>query len=384
MIDRPYYLKLLERAIAHSPIVAILGPRQVGKTTLARLFAQNKRVTIFDLESRPDRQQLSNPELVLGALEGLVIIDEIQILPELFSALRVLVDRSDKANYLILGSASPDVIRHTSQTLAGRVKFVDLPGFSLDEVEVNQWRKLWVRGGFPRSFLAPSDALSVDWRQDFIRTFLERDIPQLGITIPATAMRRFWSMLAHTHGQIWNASTLSRSMGLSDKTVRSYLDILTGTFMVRQLQPWFANISKRQVKSAKVYFRDSGLLHSLLGLSDERDLFGHPGVGASWEGFVLEEVGKVISPGDMYFWSTYQGAELDLFCNYRGRHFGIEAKFNEAPGPTKSMHIALEDLDLAHLWVIHPGQRTYPMNKNMTALSILDISSLAERLAVFD
>jgi predicted AAA+ superfamily ATPase len=384
MLDRPHYINQLEVGLSRSPIVALLGPRQVGKTTLAQSFATGKSATFFDLESEPDRQQLSNPELVLGALEGLVVIDEIQVMPQLFNVLRVLVDRSDKASYLILGSASPDLIRHTSQTLAGRVEFIELPGFSLEEVGLEPWRKLWVRGGFPRSFLAVTESNSTSWREGFIRTFLERDIPQLGIGIPAPAMRRFWTMLAHAHGQIWNASELARSMGLSGKTVRSYLDILTGTFMVRQLQPWFANIGKRQVKAPKVYLRDSGLLHHLLGLSNERDLFGHPGVGASWEGFALEEVLKIVPSHDAYYWATYAGAELDLMFTHRGQRFGVEMKFSEAPKPTKSMYIARSDLELRHLWVLHPGQNTYPMEEDMTMLSISDVSSLPDRLGAFD
>lgn len=384
MIDRPHYLQQLEVALARSPIVALLGSRQVGKTTLARAFTKGKKAIVFDLESVPDRQQLANPEFVLGAIEGLVVIDEIQVMPELFNALRVLVDRSDKARYLILGSASPDVIRHTSQTLAGRVEFIELTGFSIDEVGVDSWRKLWVRGGFPRSFLASSEADSAAWLSGFIKTFLERDIPQLGINVPATAMRRFWAMLAHTHGQTWNASAISRSMGLSDKTVRSYLDILTGTFMIRQLQPWFVNIGKRQVKTPKVYFRDTGLLHSLLGPTDERSLLRHPGVGPSWEGFALEEIFKVVSPSDAYFWATYAGAELDLMVFHRGQRFGFEMKFSEAPKSTRSMHVAIEDLELKHLWVVHPGQKTYPMHENITALSISDIPRLLERMDAFD
>ena len=383
MINRSHYLNQLDIALSRSPIVALIGSRQVGKTTLARAFTKGKNATFFDLESEPDRQQLANPELVLGALEGLVVIDEIQVMPQLFNVLRVLVDRSDQARYLILGSASPDLIRHTSQTLAGRVEFIELPGFSLAEVGLDSWRKLWVRGGFPRSFLARDEADSVAWKEGFVRTFLERDIPQLGITIPAIAMRRFWTMLSHTHGQTWNASGLAQSMGLSGKTVRSYLDILTGTFMVRQLQPWFTNIRKRQVKSPKIYFRDTGLLHHLLSLSDERDLLRHPSVGASWEGFALEEVLKTVSPSDAYFWATYAGAELDLLFNERGQRFGVEMKFSEAPKITKSMHVALEDLKLKHLWVLHPGQKTYPMTTNITSLAIYDLPTLPERINAF-
>ncbi|NOZ50723.1 MAG: ATP-binding protein [Chloroflexi bacterium] len=384
MIDRPHYLTQLEVATNRSPVVALLGPRQVGKTTLAQVFSQGKDATFFDLESEPDRQRLSNPELVLGALEGLIVIDEIQVMPHLFEVLRVLVDRSQQARYLILGSASPDIIRNTSETLAGRVEFIELPGFSLSETGPDLWRELWVRGGFPRSFLATSEENSMAWRTGFVKTFLERDIPQLGIRIPAAAMRRFWSMLSYYHGQTWNASELARNMGLSGKTVQSYLDILSGTFMVRQLQPWFANVTKRQVKAPKIYLRDTGILHTLLGLPDERALLGHPRVGASWEGFVLEEVLKAVDPLEAYFWATHAGAELDLLFFVRGQRYGVEVKFSEAPKLTKSMHIAQDDLNLNHLWVVHPGKHTYPMKNSITALSIVDIPNLPERIAVFN
>ena len=263
MIKRPYQIEHLSTATKRAPITALLGPRQCGKTTLARMFTENLSAVFFDLESRPDLRRLQNPELMLGSLDGIVVIDEVQIMPELFKVLRVLVDRpKNQARFLILGSASPDVVKNVSQTLAGRVEFVELAGFDLSETGSDSWKTLWLRGGFPRSFLAGSDEDSFAWRNAFIHTFLERDIPQLGITIPAAAMRRFWTMLAHYHGQTFNASQLGRSMGLSDKTIRSYLDILSGTFMVRQLQPWYENIAKRQVKAPKIYLRDTGLLHS--------------------------------------------------------------------------------------------------------------------------
>ena len=367
MITREYYLNRLAMAANRSPVTALLGPRQCGKTTLARAFALGKIATFFDLESQPDRQRLQNPELVLGSLTGLVVLDEIQLMPELFSVLRVLVDRPEsQAQYLILGSASPALVKQASETLAGRVEFVELSGFNFSEVGVEVWEQLWVRGGFPRAYLSASDEDSQTWREGYIRTFLERDIPQLGITIPATAMRRFWTMLAHYHGQILNASELARSMGVSDKTARSYLDILTGTFMVRQLQPWFENIGKRQVKSPKIYLRDSGLLHSLLGLTDTHSLLAHPKVGASWEGYVLEQVIQNLHPGETYFWATHGGAELDFFFIRDGRRFGVEVKYSEAPKITKSMWIALEDLGLDHLWVIYPGEHSYPADDRIT------------------
>lgn len=382
MLPRTHYLELVTTAIGRSPIAAILGPRQVGKTTLARLFIQGRQATYFDLESQPDIRRLQNPELALGALEGVVVIDEIQVMPELFAVLKVLADRpQNQCRFLILGSASPDILKNVSQTLAGRVEFIELAGFDVGEVGTERWEELWVRGGFPRAFLAGSDEDSAAWREGFIRTFLERDIPQLGITIPAPAMRRFWTMLAHYHGQTWNASELARAMGLADKTVRSYLDILTGTFMVRQLQPWYANVSKRQVKSPKIYLRDSGLLHSLLDLPDQHSLLAHPRVGASWEGFALEQVLQVVSPSQAYFWATQSGAELDLFFTQRGRRFGVEAKFSEAPSVTKSMQSAIDALDLHHLWIVHPGPHSYPVSDRISALALPDIASLPGQIS---
>lgn len=381
MIARSDYSQRIATAMSRSAIVALLGPRQVGKTTLARQYIEGRNETYFDLESQPDIRRLQNPELALGALGGVVVIDEIQIMPELFAVLKVLVDRpQNQARFLILGSASPDIIKNVSQTLAGRVEFIELAGFDLGEVGAERWEELWVRGGFPRAFLAGSDDDSAAWREGFIRTFLERDIPQLGITIPAPAMRRFWTMLAHYHGQTWNASELARSMGLADKTVRSYLDILTGTFMVRQLQPWYANIGKRQVKSPKIYLRDSGLLHSLLDLPDQYSLLAHPRVGASWEGFALEQVLQTIRPSQAYFWATQSGAELDLFFTQRGRHFGVEAKFNEAPSLTRSMRSAVADLDLDHLWIVHPGPHSYPVSDKISALTLRDVASLSDQI----
>jgi len=297
---------------------------------------------------------------MLGQLQGMIILDEIQIKPELFNVLRVLVDRPENhLKFLILGSASPHIIKNVSETLAGRVEFIELSGFNLGETREIQ--KLWLRGGFPRSFLAHSEADSCAWREGFIRTFLERDIPMLGISIVPTAMRRFWIMLAHFHGQTWNASELGRSMGVSDKTVRSYLDILTATFMIRQLQPWHENLHKRQVKAPKIYFRDSGLLHSLLNIPDYLSLTGNPRLGASWEGFAMEQVLQALHPSEAYFWSTYSGAEIDLLFFRDGKRYGVEFKFNEAPRVTKSMHIAINDLSLDYLWIVYPGNEEYPV-----------------------
>ena len=381
MIDRPVYLTQLSRAVRRSPITALLGPRQCGKTTLARMFAKERTTVFFDLESQPDLNRLQNPQLMLGSLRGLVIIDEIQAMPELFRVLRVLVDRPEnKPRFLILGSASPDLVKNASETLAGRVEFVELSGFDLQEAGTNLATVLWLRGGFPRSFLASSDDDSLAWREAFIQTFLARDIPQLGIAVPPATMRRFWTMLAHYHGQIWNASELGRSLDLSDKTVRSYLDILTGTFMIRQLQPWYENLSKRQVKAPKIYLRDSGLLHALLNLSDFQTLHGYSRMGASWEGYAIEQVLQSVRPAQAFFWATHTGAEVDLFFLSHGRRYGVECKFSETPKMTKSMNQAVESLNLARLWVIYPGEDAYPLSKQISVWPLKDIVSLPNQL----
>jgi predicted AAA+ superfamily ATPase len=379
MIQRNDYINRLVIAIGRSPITALLGPRQCGKTTLARQLADHQKTTFFDIESLPDRRRLLNPELVLGGLNGLVVIDEIQEMPELFQVLRVLVDRPEnQAHFLILGSASPAIIKTASETLAGRVEFIELHGFDLSEAGSQNWEALWLRGGFPRSFLARSEEDSLAWREGFIRTFLERDIPQLGINIPAVTMRRFWTMLAHYHGQTWNAAEIGRSMGFSDKTVRSYLDILTGTFMIRQLQPWFENVGKRQVKSPKIYLRDTGLLHSLLDIPDKHILFGHPKVGASWEGFAIEQVMQLLHPNDAYFWGTHAGAEIDLVIKDKGRLFGIEVKFSEAPTLTPSMRTAVPELGLEKIWVVYPGNEIYPVTEKITALPLKKLETIKD------
>jgi predicted AAA+ superfamily ATPase len=381
VVNRPKYLELLTTALQRSPITALLGPRQCGKTTLARTFAKGRDAAIFDLESQSDLMRLQNPELMLGSMKKLVIIDEIQERPELFQILRVLVDRPENlARFLILGSASPDIVKKAYESLAGRVEFVELAGFGLPELGAEKMDKLWVRGGFPRSFLSGSDEDSMAWREGFIRTFLTRDIPHLGIAIPPETMRRFWTMLAHYHSQTWNASELARSMGLSDKTVRSYLDILTGTFMIRQLLPWYENIGKRQVKAPKIYFRDPGILHSLLDLPDLHKLSGHPRVGASWEGFALEQTLQIIRPSQAYYWATHSGAELDLLFMREGQRFGMEFKYSEAPKISKSMHIALETLHLDHLWVVHPGKHAYPVEERISVLPLQGLVSLPDKL----
>ncbi len=359
-LPRPRYEAQVRRALRRSPVVALLGPRQCGKTTLARHVAGTRDCTYFDLESAADLRQLENPEYVLGRATGLVVIDEIQIRPDLFAMLRVLADRpGTPARFLILGSASPTLVKGASESLAGRVEFVDLNGFDLDEAGPDRWERLWLRGGFPRSFLAASDGDSLAWREGLVRTYLQRDIPELGLRIPSAAMRRFWTLLAHYHGRSWNASELARAMGLSDKTVRGYLDILTDTFMVRQLQPWHENVGKRQVKAPKVYFRDTGLLHALLSLPDHDAVMRHPVVGFSWEGFALEQVIRLGGLTDCYYWATYGGAELDLLVHRGGRRWGVEVKFSDAPGVTASMRAARETLRLDGLWVVAPVKTRY-------------------------
>lgn len=377
LIKRTLYTDAIDAALKRSPVTALLGPRQCGKTTLARIYEKESGAEFFDLESQVDLMRLRNPEMTLGDMDGLVIIDEIQIRPDLFQVLRVLADRpGNKARFLILGSASPDIIKNVSETLAGRCEFIELSGFDFSETGGETISDLWIRGGFPRSFLASSED-SIAWREGFIRTFLERDIPQLGIQIPAVSMRRFWVMLSHYHAQTLNASEIGRSLGLSDKTIKSYLDILTGTYMVRQLQPWHENISKRQVKAPKIYIRDSGIFHSLQTIESMKVLQSHPKLGASWEGFALEQILRILNITDGYFWSTYSGAELDLLFFKNGKRYGVEFKFNEAPGTSKSMHVASNDLKLDHLWIVYPGSHTIRVEKNMTILPLSDISKMS-------
>ena len=385
LIDRPAARARIHEAFSVHPAVALTGPRQCGKTTLAREIAAEapEGSTFFDLESAVDRRRLQAPEQALSGLSGLVVIDEIQREPTLFETLRVLVDRPDNpARFLVLGSASPSLVQGTSESLAGRVGLVDLSGFHLTETGAESWRALWLRGGFPRSFLAPHERGSVVWRESFVRTFLERDIPQLGITVPAETLRRFWTMLAHFHGQAWNAAEFARALGSNEGTARRYLDILTGAFMVRALPPWFANVRKRQVRSPKVYLRDSGLLHTLLALDTSDAVAGHPKVGASFEGFAVEQLSAAFDIGGLYFWGTHGGAELDLLATHHGRRYGFECKLADAPGTTRSMRVALGDLELEHLFVVYPGDAAYPLDKRISALPVTSIPGLPESLAI--
>ncbi|MGB9687020.1 MAG: ATP-binding protein [Rectinema subterraneum] len=379
IIPRPALLERIENAFAITPIVTLLGARQCGKTTIARIIAQKTQAHIFDLEDPADNAALSHPMLALSDKRGLIVIDEVQRRPELFPILRVLVDRPDNAaRFLLLGSASPHLVRGVSESLAGRTSFVDMQGFSLDEVGSEAWQKLWLRGGFPRSWLADSDAASLEWRKGFIRTFLERDVPQLGISIPAAALSRFWTMIAHYHAQVWNSSVLARSLGISDKTVTRYLEILEGTFLVRRIPPWYENLGKRLVKSPKVYIRDSGILHALLAIADMDALLSHPSAGASWEGYALETVLSRFPGSQTYFYATHSGAELDLILVVGTTRYGFEMKLNQAPTLSRSMTIALEDLRLSHLYVVYPGIKTYPLAERITAVPLQSLPEIAE------
>ena len=353
--------------------MALLGPRQCGKTTLARQFSEKSQSTYFDLENPVDLARLSEPKTALESLRGLVVIDEVQRHPDLFAILRVLLDRKPvQARFLILGSASPELLRRSFETLAGRVAIVEMGGFMLEELEKPDLNRLWLRGGFPRSFLARTDAASTAWREDFIRTFLERDLAQLGVKVPAGTMRRFWTMTAHYSGGIWNNSEIGRSLGEAHTTVRRHLDALSGALVVRVLEPWQANVGKRLVKSPKVYIRDSGLLHTLLGIGERRQLEGHPVVGGSWEGFVIEQLLARLPKANAYYWRTQAGAELDLLLFLRGRRIGIEVKRADAPAMTPSMVSALNDLALHRLWVIYPGSTRYKLRPQVEVMSLAE------------
>lgn len=382
MIARRHHRQRVRSLLRQFPVVAILGARQVGKTTLARRVAERvgDPVTWFDLEDPADLARLADPGLALRELRGLVVLDEVQRQPDLFPLLRVLADRDPlPARFLLLGSASPELLRQGSETLAGRLSLHRLDGFHLDEVGVARAEALWVRGGFPRSFLATDDAASFRWRADFVTMFLERDLPQLGVGVPAPTMRRLWTMLAHLHGQTLNASELARSLGVSDTTVRRYVDHLAAAFVVRILPPWHANVGKRQVKAPKVYVADSGLLHALLQLATRVEVERHPKLGASWEGFALAEVVRALDvPWERCsFWGTHGGAEIDLVVEVAGRRLGIEAKRTEAPVVTRSMHTALVDLDLDQILVVHGGAASFPLTERVRAVSLQDVPSLS-------
>jgi uncharacterized protein len=379
-IQRHALLSAVRLRLAESPVVALLGARQVGKTTLAEqvMAGWAGRSVVFDLERGQTLEALrGTPEKLLAEQDGLVIVDEVQRLPELFTLLRPLCDdRRRKSVFLLLGSASWDLVKEVSETLAGRIQFVDVSGFSLSEAGPERQDCLWLRGGFPRAFLAENTPSWERWMEGFTRTFVERDIPGLGSKVSPAALGRFWRMLAHFHGQTWNAAELARSMDVSVTAVNHYRDLLAGTFMVRMLPPWFENLGKRLVKSPKVYLRDSGVLHHLLGIGELLELRTHPRYGASWEGFALEQTLIAHGQRDAYFYGTQRGAELDLFLLRRGRRYGFEFKCSDAPGTTKSMHIAIEDLKLEHLWVVYPGTLRYPLAEKITALPLREIHLL--------
>ena len=374
VIDRRTDLALVRAALKRSRVVALLGPRQCGKTTLARAFVAADSLRYFDLEDPASLARLTEPDTALRSLKGLVVIDEIQRRPDLFPLLRVLADRQPlPARFLILGSASPDLLNQSSETLAGRLETIPLEGFRLADLGAAAQTRHWLRGGFPLSFTARTEADSLAWRRQFLQTFIERDLPQLGVTIPAVALRRFWNMVAHYHGQIWNAAELARALAVNESTVRRYLDLMTGVFMVRQLPPWFENLGKRQVKAPKVYVRDTGLLHALLGITNQRDLEHHPKVGASWEAYAVEEVLKALRPDDAYYWATHNGAEIDLVLFKNGRRIGVECKRADAPTLTPSMRIALADLKLDELRVVYPGTKRYKLAKKVEVVPLAEL-----------
>jgi predicted AAA+ superfamily ATPase len=386
LLTRRKLLDYLVLLIDESPAVALLGARQVGKTTLADQLVVHRQaktqVHRFDLETAADRQALSQPETALLGLEGLVVIDEVQRQPDLFTILRPLLDRRPlPARYLLLGSASPELVRGVSESLAGRIQFLEMGGLNLEETSSVAPDRLWLRGGFPRAVLAPTDEASRRWREGFIATFLERDLPQLGIRVPAESLRRFWSMIAHYHGQIWNAADPARSLGVSEKTARHYLDILSGAYVVRVLPPWFENLGKRQTKAPKTYLRDSGLLHTLLGIETIQQLRSHPKCGASWEGFAIEQILSAprSAAGSAFYWATHGGAELDLLLMARGKRIGFEFKYADAPAMTRSLHIALADLKLDQAYVVYPGQKRYPLHDRVEVVPLPSAMELADR-----
>ncbi len=364
----------LQKALKRIRVTVLVGPRQCGKTTLARQFVAPDSPAYFDLEDPVSLARLEEPMTALGALNGIVVIDEVQRKPELFPMLRVLADRTPlPARFLVLGSAAPDLLRQSSESLAGRMELLQISGFSLPEVGTENHAVHWLRGGFPLSFLAASDEDSLVWRKNFATTLVERDIPLLGMAIPSATMLRFWTMLAHYHGQTWNAAEPARSLGVSETTTRRYLDLLEGLYMVRQLRPWHANLKKRQVKAPKIYLRDSGLLHSLLGIRTEADLLNHPKCGASWEGYVIEESIRAARPDEACFWATHNGAEIDLLLFKNGRKIGVECKRMDAPRMTPSIRHALDDLQLERVLIAHPGTRRYRLSDQVEAVPFVEL-----------
>jgi len=380
-LPRPEAKAALDGALRRSPVVVLTGPRQCGKTTLARELLSEDSPNYFDLEDPASLGRLNEPMTALAPLEGLVVIDEIQRRPELFPVLRVLADRRARpAQFLILGSASGSLLRQSSESLAGRSTRVEISGFGLAETGAESTQALWRRGGFPLSFLAPGEEESLAWRTDFIQALLESDLPQWGVRVPAIALLRFWSMLAHYHGQLWNAAEPARALGVSPLTCRRYLDLLTDALMVRQLQPWFANLGKRQIKSPKIFLRDSGLLHQLLGIGTEKQLLTHPKVGASWEGFVVEQVLRHVPHDEAYFWGTHQGAELDLLLRRGDRLYGVECKRIDAPRVTRSIRVALDDLGLERVAIVYPGDKRFELDSRVEAVPL---TLLSERIDPF-
>jgi uncharacterized protein len=385
MITRSRVEAEVQQSLAHTPVTTLLGPRQCGKTTLARQIGDLAGATLFDMQDPEVAAAFRNPKLVLAPLEGLIIIDEAQLAPALYPVLRVLVDDDRRTGqnrrFLLLGSAAPELIKGASESLAGRIHMIPMQGFCLDEIGPETFAQLWSRGGFPNSFLARNDSQSLTWRKDFVETFLLRDLPQYGVRVPTPELRRLWMMCAHLHGRLLNVSELGQSLGRTRAAVVSHLDILEEAFVIRRLQPWFENLGKRQRKSPKLYIRDSGLLHALLGIRDEAGLRLHPSAGASWEGFVLEQILAHLRPDEVWFWQTQAGAELDLLTMVSGKRIGFEMKLSEVPRTTKSMHIALHDLQLSHLYVIHPGELRFALDEKITALPVKQIPLLAQNRA---
>ena len=372
-LPRPRELEAVRARLRRAPVTALLGPRQCGKTTLAQSLEAEH---FFDLEDPRSLVRLDEPQTALEGLTGTVVIDEVQRKPDLFPLLRVLADRQQATRYLLLGSASPDLVKEVSESLAGRVAYHDLGPLAVDETGVHEWRRLWLRGGFPRSYLADDDTASDLWREDFIRSYLERDVPALGISIPAETLRRFWVMVSHYHGQVLNLSELGRSFGVSDHTIRRYLEILSGTFMIRLLPPWHANVGKRLVKAPKLYIRDSGLFHALHTIATPLQLESHPKLGASWEGFAMEQAIRLTGVAHPHFWRTHTGAELDLVWQAHGALWGMEFKYQDAPAMTRSIRAVMRDLPLRHLWIVYPGPERYQLDKAVSVLPVAEIPDI--------